>query len=292
MRRGITVEWRDGEAPQRLQRRRKENPYNPPAALAREYASLLEEEIREGIVEEVDGREVKWLNPTFLVPKKDNKHRKILDCRELNAELQDVTFRMEGPDMVRDLIQPGDWGTSLDVKSAFSHVPVSEELRPYLAFAFKGRYYAYAGMPFGIKHAPRVFTRLMRETMRAVRERWEVRAISYMDDILLLFREAEAARRQTEEIATFLEQLGWTLAVDKCEMEPVQDITFLGWQWDLKRAEIRMTSGRRTEMKESLRMWKDRCERRQRSPIRELAGLIGNINYLRLQVRDASLHLK
>jgi ribonuclease HI len=228
-----------------------------------------------------------------LVPKAEaGKYRKILDCRELNAHIKDTYFKMEGPGTIRDLIQPGDWATSLDIQSAFNHIPVSRELQPYLAFQYGERTFTYQAMPFGIKHAPRVFTLLMRQAAAAIRERWGARMVTYMDDILLLFRTKEEAELQTQEIAGFLEELGLTLSPSKCEMEPKQRITFLGWQWDLQQVAVGMTTGRRTATRAALEDWKLRATNRIRSPVRELAALLGKLNFLRLQFPDASLHMK
>jgi ribonuclease HI len=291
--RGIEAEWKDGGSEQRLQQRQRVAPYRPSRALAAEFEALLEEEIREGVVKEIQEEEVKWVNPTFLVPKaKSGKFRKILDCRELNDEMKTTHFKMESPETVKSLIQRGDWATSLDVKSAFNHVPVHESLRPYLVFAYKRRFYAYWGMPFGVQHAPRVFTILMRKTIQAARERWSARMVAYMDDILLLFRDQETARTQPLEIAAFLQEMGWTLSEEKCEMEPTQEITFLGWRWDLREAAMKMPTTRRADLMKTLKEWARYAERRTRRPTKELAGLIGSLNYLRMQFPEASMHLK
>jgi hypothetical protein len=291
--RGITAEWKDEGSTERLRRKRRLINYNPSGAMAAALTKLLREEVEEGIVAEIPQEEAKWFNPTFLVPKKKKgEFRKILDCRELNEELEDIHFKMEGPEVVCELLRPGDWATSIDIKSAFNHVPVSDALRPYLAFASQGKVYAYRGMPFGIKHAPRVFTILMRKAMTAIRERFKVRAVSYMDDILLLFECPGAALGQTTEIVNFLMKLGWTLSPEKCELEPTQDIEFLGWRWHLEEATVSSTPGRRTELKEQLRDWQGYAWDREPRPIKELAALLGRLNFLRLQVPDASLHTK
>jgi ribonuclease HI len=241
----------------------------------------------------IDPARVKWYNPTFLVPKgKTGKYRKILDCRQLNGELRDTCFKMEGAETVTALMEQGDWGTSIDIHSAFNHVPVHEALQPYLAFEFQGNTYTYRGMPFGIKHAPRVFTYLMRRVAMAIRERWQTRLVIYMDDLLLLFHDQDTAAAQTREIAQFLERLGWTLAKGKCEMTPSQKLDFLGWEWNLSAAAVKMTQTRRADMKAQLSTWKERATHRTRTPTREIARLIGNINFLRLQVPEASLYMK
>jgi ribonuclease HI len=290
---GIQAEWRDAKSPERLRKKKRRTNYHPPAHLAQEYITLLQDEIREDIVEEADPAQIEWYNPTFLVPKgRTGRYRKILDCRDLNLELLDTPFKMEGPQTVWDLMQPGDWGTSLDVHSAFNHVPVAADLRPYLAFEFQGRTFWYKSMPFGVKHAPRVFTILMRQTARAIRERWAARIVCYMDDLLLLFEAEETARVQTLEIASFMEQLGWTLSPEKCEFTPMQRINFLGWQWNTNGPAVAMTPARRTKTREELRRCMEEAIGRRATRVRELARLIGNLSFLRLQFPEASLHLK
>jgi ribonuclease HI len=246
----------------------------------------------EGIVAKVPRSEVAYLNPTFLVPKRGGKFRKILDCRGLNAELRDVHFRMEGVEVAQALMRQGDWATSLDFKSAYSHVPVHRDLRPFLCFEYKGETYQYRGMPFGVKHAPRVFTRLMKRAVTAVRKRWGVRMTFYMDDSLLLFPTSEAAERQTREIATFFQTLGWTLSEEKCQFSPSQQIEFLGWSWDLRTYTVCTAENKRHSLRTLLTSWLRKAERRCRAPVRDLAGLIGRLNFLRLQYPEASLHLK
>jgi ribonuclease HI len=291
--RGITAEWKDGQAVERLRRLRRPEVYRCSPKMVTEYMKLLDEELKEGIVVEIKEEEAKWINPTFLVPKgRTGKYRKVLDCKVLNDQIADVHFTMDGAETVCDLIRPDDWATSIDIQGAFNHVPVDREFQPYLAFQFQGKTYMYAGMPFGVKHAPLIFTLLMRKVMVAVRERFGVRAISYMDDILLLFDSVVKAVTQTTEIVTFIENLGWTLNAKKCELDPMQDIDFLGWRWHLEESTVSSTPGKKHELLNSLAEWRTYAWEREPRPIRELASLIGKINFMRLQVPDAGLHIK
>jgi ribonuclease HI len=255
------------------------------------YRKLLREELEEGVIVPVPADFAKLRNPTFLVPKKGGKFRKVLDCRLLNMHLRDKTFKMEGVEAARTLVRAGDWATSLDFRSAFNHVPVNRDLQPYLCFDFDRATYAYVGMPFGVKHAPRVFTRLMRCAIQEVRRRWDVRITFYMDDTLLLFRTREAAERQTREIATYLQLLGWTLSEEKCQFHPTQVIEFLGWQWNLPTATLTISASHRAVLLERVFTWLDLAHRRSQAPTRKLASLLGELNFLRVQNPEASLYL-
>jgi hypothetical protein len=54
-----------------------------------------------------------------------------------------IHFRVDGPEVVQQIAQPEDWATSLDIKSAFNHMRVSEEFRPFLCLQHREKYYAY-----------------------------------------------------------------------------------------------------------------------------------------------------
>jgi hypothetical protein len=206
--------------------------------------------------------------------------------------MRDRHFKMESAEDVLQIARPGDWATSLDFRAAFNHISVEVELRPYLCFLFGGRCYQYQAMPFGLKQAPRTFTRLMKRAVAAVRERWKTRMVFYMDDSLLLFKREEQARRETKEIATFFAALGWTLAEDKCQMEPTQVVDFLGWRWDCAGAHVSTVPKRKAALLAEVRRALAACQERNRVQTRTLAGLIGKLNFLRLQSRDAALHLQ
>ncbi|KAH7828012.1 uncharacterized protein MONOS_10570 [Monocercomonoides exilis] len=90
-----------------------------------------------------------------MVRKKSGKWRKILDCRARNEEVQGKHFKMNTQEAVVELLEKNDWMTTLDISSAYQHVKVEEQFSPYLCFSFQNQAYAYVGMPFGAKDAPR-----------------------------------------------------------------------------------------------------------------------------------------
>jgi ribonuclease HI len=289
---GIGPDWRDSEAPLRLEKEKQPRSYQPRGAEFPAFLALLNEELQEGIITPMPEDRVKWINPTFLVPKKGGQFRKILDCRRLNREIKDHHFRMDGVEELLLLLQPNDWATSLDFRSAFNHIPVHPDLQPYLCFQVSRTTYCYQGMPFGIKHAPRVFTRVMKAAVREARRRWNVRMLSYMDDSILLFNNATTAQAQTAEIATYFQSLGWTLALNKCQMVPTQITEFLGWNWNLRDRQLTIPVKRQNALLAELKRWIDKARRRESSPIKEVAALLGRLSHLRFQILEASLYMR
>jgi hypothetical protein len=289
---GIQPEWKDSDAPLRLERERYPHQYQPRGPQRAAYQMLLSEELKEGVIARIPEDQVKWINPTVLVPKKEGKFRKILDCRRFNREIRDRHFRMEGVEDLTRLIEPNDWATSLDFHSAFNHVPVATSFQPYLCFRFQSTTYSYQGMPFGVKHAPRIFTRVMKAAVQEVRRRWSIRMLSYMDDSILLFSDATTAHRQTAEIADYFQRLGWTLAANKCQLVPLQTAQFLGWSWNLRTLQLTIPTKRRTALLGELRQWIVKVRKRERCAIKDLAALLGRLNHLRFQITEASLYMR
>ena len=68
---------------------------------------------------------ISWL---FLVEKKDKSlFRPVINVKPLNTFTQKEHFKMEGASMIKDLLQPGDWMYSLDLKDAYLAVPITKK---------------------------------------------------------------------------------------------------------------------------------------------------------------------
>jgi hypothetical protein len=252
--------------------------------------AAVEEGLRTGILEEVDPERVKLASPSYVVPKAKGGFRQVLDLRHLNKGTMDIPFKMEDTSVLMELARVGDYATSLDIKSAFNHVPTNPSALFFLSFFYDGRAYVWKGMPFGAKHAPLIFTKIMKVVLRYIRQRWMIRCVGYMDDLLFLHEDPVVLKKQTKEIAEYMEWIGWVLSLDKCEMEPKQQIVFLGWKWDFERMEISMKKERRLEMKKLLLKWITRCQSMKYVNVRELAAVLGKINFLRAQFPRVSLY--
>lgn len=87
------------------------------------------------------------------------KVRPILDCTRINTQIQCQHFKMEGVPALRELIQEGDWMTKIDLKDAYTVVPIHHSSRQFLSFEHRGVVYQYTSLPFGMSVAPRVFFR-------------------------------------------------------------------------------------------------------------------------------------
>jgi ribonuclease HI len=290
MRRGVTAEWKDGTAAETLKARRWPPAYRGSSELEQAYQELLAEELTEEVIRPIAKQDIAWCNPTFMVPKKTGEWRKILDCSIINDYFIDRSFQMEDVRAVRLLAQTNDWATTLDISSAYLHVAVEPALQPFLSFEFRGRYYCYTGMPFGLKCAPRVFTLLMRKVIDHFRQTLQARILIYMDDLLILGSSSNETMETTRKILLELIKLGWTISWDKCHLLPSQTVEFLGWDFDLRTLTVRTTRSRRSALLGELSLFLRTAKRRTYLQTKKLAALLGSLNFLRLQFVSASLY--
>ncbi|KAA6311465.1 MAG: hypothetical protein EZS28_056122, partial [Streblomastix strix] len=121
---GFTLQWKDNQSVNNLQRQLKTTKYRGTQEEAKEQKIMQEEELKENIVIPIKKEQIKWYNPTFMIKKANGKWRKILDGKALNKQIADFHFKMHDSIEVKQTIRPGDWGTSLDLTSAFHHLIV------------------------------------------------------------------------------------------------------------------------------------------------------------------------
>jgi hypothetical protein len=115
--------------------------------------------------------------------------------------------------------------------------------------------------------------------------------INYVDDILLLHQDKEYLTRKTQLVRQALEYFGFTMNEEKSEYEPKQVIIFLGWQWNLKQATVNTKPKKRLLLLHDLYNLRRWINRKTRVTVKQLAELIGKLNFLRLQFQQASLFL-
>jgi ribonuclease HI len=260
------------------------------------------EELKQRVIFQVQLSDIRWIHRTRVVEKKGGKWRKIVNCRPLNAYIRPIHFKMEGIEEVQALAKKGCYATSLDIKSAFHHIvvrgsamegdphPVEGDWQ-YLCFRHRGNYYAYRAMPFGPAHSPLIFKRVMEAPMRYIRDHWGIQIVIYADDLLLLHEDPDLLRQRTLDIALYLSSLGFLLAVKKCEIEPVQNIAYLGWQWNLVDATMRLRTETRKSLLSRLRVWRRKCVFGMKVPVPFLAEIVGRLIALKPQHHRIGLYL-
>jgi hypothetical protein len=132
----------------------------------------------------------------------------------------------------------------------------------------------------------------MRQCIKAIRQRWRVTAVHYLDDLLFLHHDEDYLGRATNEIVRFLTRVGWVINAEKSELVPKQRFRYLGWEWDSRFPSMYLPQDKVKALMHDLRATKNAVEQRRTTTARRLARLIGALSATRLQHRQASLHLR
>ena len=95
-------------------------------------------------------------------------------------------FRCEDISIVKEILNPGDFMFSFDLKSRYHHVEISPEHRRFLSFSWvfpngKVRYFQFSVLPFGLSSAPYLFTKLLKPLVKKWRSTG-IPIVIYLDD--------------------------------------------------------------------------------------------------------------
>ncbi|KAG1277336.1 hypothetical protein G6F66_012327 [Rhizopus arrhizus] len=126
----------------------------PISPLDSDQHQLIEQSIQ-GLLQQKAIKEVKNSTPgfyssIFAIPKKNKGTRLVFNLKALNQFIQAPPFKMETLSEVPHLIRKNDYLTSIDLHSAFTHIPIHPASRKYLRFNWKGKIWEYTIAPFGL----------------------------------------------------------------------------------------------------------------------------------------------
>ena len=266
-------------------------PRMPPhvrAGMAAEITALL----NKGVIEPIADHPRLCLSPVFLVPKRSGNFRLILNLKRINRYIGSVHFRMETLASILPYLNPGDWTVSIDLKDAYHHIPIAAQSRDLLGFTFNGRVYRFKALPFGLKPAPRIFTRLVGCVAAFLRQRG-LRIYCYLDDWLLVAHSPPLLRQHLAFLLRTVQALGFIINWDKSKLVPTQCPTFLGATIEIPRQLARPSPGRIATIVAAARLLRGRRQAPARTWLRFLGYLSSLVDVLpdcRLLMRPFQLH--
>ena len=147
-----------------------------------------------------------WSSPIVIVKKKDNTLRFCTDFRRVNAITKPMSYPLPVIDDILALLGTAKFMTSLDLKSGFWQVLVSEKDKEKTAFACHRGLFEYNVMPFGLQNSPAVFSRLMEIVLEGLPF-----AIAYIDDILIYSETLEEHLSHIDQVFERLRKHGLKL---------------------------------------------------------------------------------
>ena len=134
-------------------------------------APPLLEEVRENLQDMLDGGAIRpskspWCNAIVAVRKKDGTLRFCIDFRKLNARTKKDSFPLPHMQETMESMVGARFFSSMDLKSGFWQVRMSEKSRQYTAFTVGSLgVYQFLRMLYGLCNAPATFQRLMQNCL-------------------------------------------------------------------------------------------------------------------------------
>ena len=248
--------------------------------------SLLIDYLNKGAIKKVDARPDQFVSRIFEVPKKTGDYRLILDLHDLNTYLKKVHFKMEGLHTISSLIHLDDFLASLDLQDAFLTIPMHPDFFKFLCFDFDGVRYCFVALVFGLSCAPRVFTKLLKVPLSALRLEG-IRNSAWLDDILLVGPSFQVSSDIVSRSRAFLESFGFIIKPSKSNLVPSQTLRHVGFVWDSVQFSVSIPRDKLVSL-QSL------CSSALSSPISLtfLAKIIGTIESFRFGCPVAALHYR
>ena len=111
------------------------------------------------------------LSPIFVVPKPDRCHRLMFNFKSCNEAVLFRHLKMDTLHTVLNLIRPGGYMASLDLKHACYTIPIAAEHRKYLKFVWGGQLREFQSLPMGLTSSPRIFTKIMKPVLASLRQK-------------------------------------------------------------------------------------------------------------------------
>ncbi len=165
------------------------------------------------------------LSPIHAVPKKNGKFRLVIDMRYLNSHLIVPKFKMEGLETLASMVEEGDHMFTVDLQDGYYHVNMAQNALPYMGLQWKGIYYVFRVLPFGLAISPLVFSKIMRSIIVHLRH-YGHRILAYLDDFIGLEKTESGFLRR--KFLRLLRKLGLNISVEKSSLGLEKIKEFLG----------------------------------------------------------------
>ena len=188
----------------------------------------IDDLVQRNVVTEVDYDQSMFISNVFGRPKPNGDIRMIIDLSEVNEYVSKFHFKMDHLEVAADLLDFDMYMSSIDLKDAYYSIPIWENHKKFLTFQWKGRYFQFNVLPFGLTSAPRIFTKILKPVFSKMREEGFC-VLGYIDDSLILGETREECTRATERLSQLLTELGFTINLEKSVLIPSKQITFLGY---------------------------------------------------------------
>ena len=234
----------------------------------------LQEMIESDILERSEGSP--YNSPIFLVEKPNKKgYRVVNDFRLLNQGLKHNRYPIPHIKDYLDQLHGSQFFSSIDLRSGFYNVVLSEESRPLTAFNACGDTLRFKRLAQGVKTSPAIFQAVMAKVTGDLLNK---RAVVYLDDLLAFDKTENDALETIRLVLERFMDKGFKLNPEKCNFGK-KEIDFLGYS-------ITATGWRPTKDKITAVLTVEKPE-----TVKALRRFNGMVNYFYLSVPNLQVRM-
>lgn len=201
----------------------KQRYYPVSPVIQREIDKQVTEMEAEGVIERSDSD---WSSPILMVPKKDGTSRFCVDFRKVNAVTQRDAYPLPYISNILDRLKNAKYISSLDIKSAYWNIPLTEDSKKFTAFTIPGRgLWQFKRLAFGLHSAPATFQKFIDKVLGPELEPF---VFKYLDDVIIIADTLEKHVEILNEVLKRVVVAGFTLNREKCFFV-VPELKYLGY---------------------------------------------------------------
>lgn len=165
--------------------------------------------------------------------------------------------------------------------------PINHEINWYLRFWWNQKTFEYTCLAFGLNASPWVFTKLLRVAVTFLR-RSGIRLVIYLDDLLIVWSSTEECWTSVALVIKILQSFSFLINFPKSETTPVQAREYIGLITNSVLMSFHLTKKKVDDIK---RLSRETLKKKKCS-LRELAKIIGNVNWATYAVKFAQSHFR
>ena len=205
--------------------------------------------LRKQVIEEVaNDTNTGYYSNLFTNRKMNGAYITILNLKKFNEYCTTEHFKMESIKNVINMLKPGMFLASIDIKDAFYSVLIFPGNRKYLRFIWKGKIFQFLAMPNGYIDAMRIFNKLLKPVFASLHELGYGSSV-HVDDSLLLARTFQESFDNVLIAISLLQELGFVIHPTKSIFVPTQKTTFLGFEIDTLNMALTLTSNKKENIR-------------------------------------------
>ena len=181
-----------------------------------------------GVISKSVHVEGECISPIFALPKPDGSYRLIFNFKHCNQAVLYRHFKMDTLTAILNLVTPGCYMASIDLKHAYYTIPIAQEQQKFLKFVWNDQLYEFTTLPMGLSSSPRIFTKVMKPVLAKLRQKGHINS-GFIDDFYLQGQEISHCTVNLSDTVRLFIALGLHVHPDKCILIPSQEILMLGF---------------------------------------------------------------